>query len=102
MSELLKTIGLYYSSKAKIFELFGTDGYYDIENKIGHPWYLGDGSMQYLMDDVEYGYEYAEQVGNTVDGLKLFAIQENGEKYYAIFNDEDKMTDEEADEKFGW
>ena len=101
MSKLLETIGLYYTSKAKIFELFGVEGYYEIENHIGHEWNL-NGDFKFLMDGEEYGYEYAERIGNIVDGLYLFAIQENGEKYYAIFDEESKLTDNEAEEKFDW
>lgn len=103
MSKLLDTIKLYEDSKAKIFAAFDTSDFQEIDNLIGIKWYLNEyDELSYLNDEDEYLFESANQVGEAVDGLLLFYVQENGEQYYVIFDVESKLSEEEAEELFNW
>jgi len=101
MSVVKEVIEDFYAAKAQIFSIFDVDGYMEIVNNIEHPWRLHSDEISYLKDDV-YSYEYANQVGNTVDGIQMFYVQENGEKYYALFDLKNHLTEEEAEEKLSW
>ena len=99
---LVETIGKYYTSKAAIFTAFETDGYYEIENHIGHDWHFSGDYIRYYMDEAEYSFDYANQIGEVTEGIYLYLVQDNGEKFYVLFDKECKLTDEEAEEKFDW
>jgi len=48
---------------------------------------------------IEYGFDYASSVGDEVEGYRLFYIQDNGEKFYALFSSSLKCDDYEDYEK---
>jgi len=104
MSKLRKVVEGYFTAQQKIFEAFDTSGWGEINSHIGERWHqYRHGDFHYLDEqDVEYSFDTAGQVGGVVDGLVLFYVQENGEKYYSIFEKDKEMTEEEAEEKFDY
>ena len=101
MSMVLEVIEDFYNAKAQIFSIFDVDGYMEIVNNIKHSWHLSSDSITYVDEDV-YSYEYAKQVGRTCDGIQMFYVQENGEKYYALFDLKNHLTEEEAEKELAW
>lgn len=105
MGKLREVVKGYFDGQEKIFDAFDTSSWLEINSHIGEKWYKFESDdFRYLMgdDNEEYSFEYAKQVGGVVDGLVLFYVQENGEKYYSLFEKDKEMTEEEAEENLDW
>jgi|TARA_R110000851_G_scaffold848_2_gene2863 hypothetical protein len=101
MGKLRDVVKGYFEGQEQIFEAFDTSGWEEINSHIGEPWHRYEsGDFTYLdSQDEVYSFETATQVGEVVDGLVLFYVQENGEKYYSLFEKDKEMTEAEAEEK---
>jgi hypothetical protein len=103
MSKLKKVIKGYFKGRDRIFKAFNHHGWEEIDNQTKVRWGKRYDSIGFLdKEDVEYGYEYAEQIGKAVDGIVLYYVQENGDKYYVLLSVDNKMTDEYTEENFDW
>lgn len=103
MSDLKKEVGEYFSSRDKIFEVFEEDGFEGIDDLRDNRWTADEyGGFQYLNSSgEEYGFDSARQCGETVDGLNLFYVQDNGEAFYTLFSQSLKRTEDEYEEEIG-
>jgi len=89
MEKLIEKLNKYYKLRDEILEAFGVDSWESIENHLACRWYSYDESNEISWLDesgTEYGFDYASQVGDEVDGCRLFYVQDNGEKFYALFS----------------
>ena len=98
---LIEDIGKYYTYINKVFTAFGTSGYYELENKIDYRYIHNGEGINFLMEDIEYSFESADLIGES-EGIELYLVQNNGEKYYTLFDTENKMSREEAEEAFDY
>ena len=82
----------------KIFEAFGEDGNGEWEPIIDNTdckFYLSEhGDISYIEDECEYGYDYVREVARS-DGFILLYVQDNGDKFYAIFDMRKQFSDYE-------
>lgn len=102
MSNLRKVVKNYFNCQKEIFSAFNTSGWEEINSHIGESWFKNEyDEFNFLDEEGEvYSFESAKQVGDVVDGLILFYVQENGEKYYSIFEKDKEMGQEEAEKIF--
>lgn len=95
MSELKKAMANYFNGRDKIFELFGTTGWEEIDDKTEDRW-IDYGDIHFFdKNDTEYSFENSDKIGPTVDGLSLYYIDEYGERFYALFSEDKKLTEDE-------
>ena len=103
MGKLREIVKEYFDGQNKIFKAFETSGWEEINSHIGERWYQYEhGDFRYISNNDVYSFDTARQVGGVVDGLVLFYVQENGEKYYSLFEKDKEMTEKEADENLDW
>jgi len=97
-------IDAYKEAREALVDAFGIDEAEYFEFKLNDEYYPydSDGSLEYSSyeDDDLYGYESAQLV-EIVDGYELYWVQENGQTFYTIFYEDNKLTDEQAEIKFG-
>ena len=98
-----QTLEAFNKAKKELCELFGIEGYYDIQDLTDAKWIAFSESdsyrwMSYIQKDCEYSFESVNEVENDVEDLVMFYTQENGEIFYAIFDKSKEMTEEEAEE----
>lgn len=93
MSKLLEIFQNYSKSYNDILECFEIKGCYDdgpIYDCISERWINLDGgnSINYLSSSgEEYGYEYTEQCGKSVEGYVLFYVEDNGDKFFVLYSE---------------
>lgn len=89
----------YISIYSEIMSMFDVKGHWEqIEDHTEVRWHLSGGDTEswinYLDENgTEYGYEYASECGNAVDGLRLFYVQDNGEKFFVMMSDSNLIED---------
>lgn len=104
MSKGKEKLEAFNKAKKELCDLFGIEGYYDIQDLTDAKWiaFKESGSsyswMSYIQKDCEYGFESVSEVENEVEDLVMFYTQENGEVFYSVFDKSLEMTEEEAEE----
>lgn len=102
---LIRKINSYNNLHTEILKSFGVEGdWYQIESQVSERWYSPEHypEISYLdSSGVEYGYDCAHKMGES-EGYVLFFVQDNGDKFYAIFNKSMEYKDyDEFEEEFG-
>lgn len=98
MSKIKRCLDTIQDAKVEIFSALGAGGssmYFDIEDNLKAPWYLENGTLSYLSGGDLYSYEYASEVGESVEGEVMYYIQENGDTFYTIVSREYQSSGEE-------
>lgn len=102
MSNLRKAMDHYFNGRNIIFETFKWDGWEAIENQTDKRWFYDGGGLEFLDEEgTEYSYESADKCGETVDGIEMYYLQENGEKFYGLFTTDLKLGGDEYEEEIG-
>ena len=99
MSKLKEAMENYFDGRDKIFNVFDTSGWEEIEDQTKVKWINQDGYISFFdEDDVEYSWESGNKVGPTVDGVGLYYVHENGNSYYVLLTEDKSLTEEEYEE----
>jgi hypothetical protein len=81
-----------------ILAAFDGEGWEQVLDHTENKWLAHSGEIQWLKfeDDeyIEYSYDYARKIGEA-EGLAMFYIVDNGDKFYAIFSKENEVNDEQ-------
>lgn len=98
------TILAYLDARQDLIDAFGIEEpeYFEFHLNDEFYYYETDRSLEYssYTDDDLYGYESAQLV-ESVDGYELYWVQDNGQQFYAVFHEDNELTDEQAEIKFG-
>ena len=99
MIKLKEAMENYFNGRDKIFTLFETSGWEEIEDQTEVKWIDHDGYISFFDEEgVEYSWESGNKVGPTVDGIGLYYVYENGNRYYVLLNENKKITEDEYEE----
>lgn len=80
----------------KIFKAFGIKhGLFPVYSQLECRWHMtSPNEIVYIDKEAQYSFEYVNPSG-TYENLEIFYVQENGDTFYAVFNKDLQVEDEE-------
>ncbi len=86
---------LYKCLYTEILSAFDVGGWEQIDDRTASKWRHNErhGDMTFYDNDCEYSLDDARFI-KEVDGLALFYCRDNGDKFYALFDTQLKLTQE--------
>lgn len=99
MKKIKDLIDTYNSSKKEIFELFELERSYAFEDYTKYEYFITKNDFYFIYLDQEYSFDYYSKVNKEVEGYALFYIQDNGNKFYAIFDTRKLLTNEKFEQR---
>ena len=93
MEEVRKLLRLHTQAHRAILEYFGTEGYDTIEDATTVRWSECDREIHCIDDDnTEFVWEYCKKLCIR-DNAVLYYCRDNGDKFYAIFDLNNKVDE---------
>ena len=99
-----ETILAYIDARQNLIDAFGVEEaeYFEFHLNDEFYYYESDSLLEYSSydDDDLYSYENVQLI-DSVDGFELYWVTDNGQTFFAVFHEDNELTDEQAEIKFG-
>lgn len=99
MMKIKKLIDQYNSSKIEIFKLFELEETYAFEDYSNYEYFITEHDFYFFYLDQEYSFDYCSKVDKEVEGFALFYIQNDEDRFYAIFDTRKLLTTEQFEQR---
>jgi len=81
-------------AKRELLAKFNTSGWESIQDHTECKWHLDSRrTMNYIDSDCEYSYDSCRQTGETVEGINLYRVFDNGDTFFALFSVNNEIDD---------
>lgn len=97
MSTINQILEIYYTVQASLKEVLNVNFDYPLFDYRHCPFYQPVGSVGFKEDGEYYRFEQADEM-KTLDDIRVLFCRENGEKFYALFDMNNLVSEEVFEE----